>query len=209
MMKKLDKEANKMVQLYIKENKNNQHRMTVRDYRGQILYLIEGSWGRKDDLVSLYTKDGQHLISIKQLTLSPIPAFKLLKESEKIGTMLKHPGILGLRDSYFTLHPYDWTITGDFEELYFIAYHDDDFIMECEKDIKRGSSLYELTIENKDNAPLCAIISVLFDHYSREKNEEEQTKKYLKDAYNLGFMNSSAKFSLNYRLNPKVKTKTR
>jgi len=198
-----------MVQLYIKENKKNQHKMTVRDYRGQILYLIEGRWGRVDDLVSLYTKNGQHLISVKQLKLSPIPTFKLLKESEKVGTMRKHPGLLGIRDSYFTVHPHNWTITGDFEELYFTAYQDNDFIMECEKDIYRGDSLYELTIKKEDNAPLCAVISTLFDHYSREKNEEEETEVVLKDNYNLGLSNSSGKFYFNFHYNNKIKTKTR
>lgn len=197
-----------MMQLFITENSNNTQRMTVRDNRGQFLYFIEGRWGRKDDIMSLYDVDGEHLLTLKQQKLSPIPTFEIFEASEKTGVMRKHPGLFGLRDSYFTIHPHDWVITGDFEELYFTAYHDNELIMACDKDLQNGRNVYELTIKNEEDAPLCALISTLFDHYSRKRDEEEEMEESFEEDYNLGFLNylpSSSTF--HYKLISKTKTR--
>lgn len=200
-----------MIQLFIKENIKNNQRMTVRDNRGQILFFIEGRWGRKNDIMSLYKINGQHLMSLKQQKLSPIPVFELFEGNKKTGSMRKHPGLFGLRDSYFTMHPHNWVITGDFEELYFTAYQENDLIMECDKDLKNGNAVYELTIENEEDAPLCALISTLFDYYSRKKDEDEETEASLEEDYDLGFLNYLPySLSFHYKSMIKtVKTKTR
>lgn len=198
-----------MIQLFIKENINNNQRMTVRDNRGQILYFIIGRWGRKNDIMSLYDIEGQHLISLKQQKLSPIPVFEIFENSEKTGVMRKHPGLFGIRDSYFTVHPHDWVITGDFEELYFTAYHENDLIMECDKNLKNGSSVYVLQIENEEDAPLCAVISTLFDHYSRKRDEdwEEETENALED-FDFGFLNClPISLAFHYHTIEKIKTR--
>ena len=56
-----------MRQLFIKQNQQNNQRLTVRDTRGQILYLIEGRWGRKDDIVSLQTIHGKECLQASKL----------------------------------------------------------------------------------------------------------------------------------------------
>lgn len=178
-----------MMQLFIKENLKNDQRMTVRDNRGQIIYLIEGRWGRKNDIMSIYKVNGEHLSTLKQLNLSPIPVFDLYEDGEKTGSMRKHPGLFGIRDSYFTLNPHDWVITGDFEDLYFTVHHKKKLIMECEKDLKSGSTIYDLKIKNEEDAPLMALITTLFDHYSRKKDEEEITNEAPDEDYELGFFN--------------------
>lgn|SRR5699024_2137741 len=179
-----------MRQLFIKENQRNNQRMTVRDTRGQILYLIEGRWGRKDDIITLRTLKGKEYLRAKQSKLSPLPVFEITAQSEKIGIIRKHPGLFGIRDSYFTLHPHKWIITGDFEDLYFTAYYNNDLIMECEKIQKNSCDYFELLVENDEDVPLCSLITVLLDHYSRKKKEEEQTEISSEDAYNLGFLNN-------------------
>lgn len=179
-----------MMQLFIKENQRNKHRMTVRDDRGQILYLIEGHWGRKDDIVTLQALDSEAYLSAKQSKLSPLPTFELTTQDEKIGIVRKHPGLFGIRDSYFTVHPHKWVITGDFEELYFTAYYENDLIMECEKIQKNSCNYFELIVENDEDVPLCSLITVLLDHYSRKKQEEERTEMSEEDVYDLGFFNN-------------------
>ncbi|HIZ71577.1 MAG TPA: hypothetical protein H9808_07440 [Candidatus Atopostipes pullistercoris] len=179
-----------MRQLFIKQNQQNNQRLTVRDTRGQILYLIEGRWGRKDDIVSLQTIHGKECLQAKQVKLSPLPIFEVTAQNEDIGVIRKHPGLFGIRDSYFTLHPHHWVITGDFEELYFTAYNNNDLIMECEKIQRNSSDYFELIVEQDDDIQLCSLITVLLDHYARKKKEEEQADCPADDAYNLGFMNN-------------------
>lgn len=179
-----------MMQLFIKENQRNNQRMTVRDDRGQILYLIEGRWGRKDDIVTLQALNSEEYLWAKQSKLSPLPTFELITEDEKIGIVRKHPGLFGIRDSYFTVHPHKWVITGDFEELYFTAYNDNNLVMECEKIQKNHYDYFELIVENDEDVPLCSLITVLLDHYSRKKKEEEYTEMTEEEAYDLGFLNN-------------------
>lgn len=191
-----------MIQLFIKENIENNQRLTVRDDRGQILYFIEGRWGRKDDIISIYKSNGQHLITLKQQKLSPIPVFNLYEEGQNTGVVRKHPGLFGIRDSFFTIHPHKWIITGDFEELYFTAHHENELIMECDKDITNGQPIYELNIKYEKDAPLCALISTLFDHYSRKKDDGYEQEELPDENYDLGFSNG-------FHLQAKIKNKTR
>lgn len=179
-----------MVKLFIKENKTNNQRMTVRDDRGQILYLIEGRWGRKDDIVTLSALGTEDYLTAKQNKLSPLPTFDLNNQDEKLGHIRKHHGLFGIRDSYFTVSPHQWIITGDFEELYFTAHHKNELIMECEKVQKNNCDYFELIVMNEDDVPLCALITVLLDHYVRRKKEEERTDSFEEESYNLGFLNN-------------------
>ncbi len=199
-----------MEQLFIKESIKNNQRMSVRDHRGQIIYIIQGRWGRKNDQMSIYTIDGEHLMTMKQQKMSPIPIFELFEGGEKTGMMRKHPGLFGLRDSYFTLHPQNWIITGDFEDLYFTTHKDDELIMECEKDLSDGLTVYELAVKYEEDKALSALITTLFDHYSRKKVEDEEADYMRNDHYTLGF---SSPFSLMVgklnRYQPKKTTKTR
>lgn len=179
-----------MVKLFIKENKTNNQRMTVRDDRGQILYLIEGRWGRKDDIVTLLELGTENYLTAKQNKLSPLPTFDLSNQEGKLGYIRKHPGLFGIRDSYFTVHPNHWVIAGDFEELYFTAHYKNELIMECEKIQRNGCDHFELIVKNEEDVPLCALITALLDHYVRRKKEEERTDSIEDESYNLGFLNN-------------------
>ena len=177
-----------MIQLFIKESHQNNQRLTVRDNRGQILYIIEGRWGRKDDLMTLHALGSDQYIKAKQSKLSPLPTFELSTEKEKIGTIRKHPGLFGIRDSYFTVHPLEWIITGDFEELYFTAYYKNDLIMECEKITKNTCNYFELFVTEAEDVPLCSLITALLDHYVRGKQEDLDDTSEI--TYDLGFLNN-------------------
>lgn len=184
--------------------------MSVRDHRGQIIYIIEGRWGRKNDQMSIYKTNGERLMTMKQLKLSPIPIFELFEGNEKTGTMRKHPGLFGLRDSYFTLHPQKWVITGDFEDLYFTTHKENELIMECNKDLSNGMTVYELLVKYENDAVLSALITTIFDHYSRKKVEDEETEDMSNANYKLGFFNPfSLSFSKSNRYPLKKCIKTR
>lgn len=177
-----------MIQLFIKESSTNNQRMTVRDDRGQIIYIIEGRWGRKNDLTSIYELNGDLIMTVKQTKSAPLPVFKLYTPDKELANVRKHPGLFGIRDSYFTIHPLNWTVTGDFEELYFNVYNDEKkLIMECEKDIYNTYTVYELLIDEEANMPACALLATLFDPHSRNKSEDEQRSEYMKSNYDFGF----------------------
>ena len=199
-----------MMKLFIKENIKNNQRMSVRDSRGQIVYIIEGRWGRKKDKMSIYETNGTHILSMVQVKGSPIPVFELREEKKHIGTMRKHPGLFGIRDSYFTLHPHKWIITGDFEDLYFTTHKENELIMECEKDANHGLTVYEVDIKYEEDAPLSALITTLFDHYSRRRVDNKEPDNIFRDNYELGFFHPFSSFTTNKNLYPYKKcTKTR
>lgn len=179
-----------MVKLFIKENKTNNQRMTVRDDRGQILYLIEGRWGRKGDIVTLQALSTENHLTAKQNKLSPLPTFDLSNQDEKLGYIRKYPGLFGIRDSYFTVQPNQWVITGDFEELYFTAHYKNELVMECEKIQKNSCGHFELIVTKEEDVPLCALITVLLDHYVRRRIDDELTDTVEDEEYNLGFLNN-------------------
>lgn len=185
-----------MIQLFIKQNNHNNQRMTVRDNRGQIVYIIEGRWGRKHDVISLYDINGQQLLGAKQTKQTPLPVFEIREAGDKLGTMRKHPGLFGIRDSYFTLHPHKWVVTGDFEELYFTVTKANHMIMECEKDLYDSYAVYNLMVDAEENMPLCSLLSILFDPYSRIKDSHKNSHSISEHDYDFGFNGYSIAYPL-------------
>ncbi len=196
-----------MIQLFIKETKGNEQLMTVRDSKGQIIYLIEGDWGRKDDAINLYKVNGTLILQAKQTNFSPFFKFDLFQPDKKIGLIRKHPGLLGLRDAFFTVQPHNWVIHGDFDELNFIAVENDELIMECTKFISSANYLYSLKVNNHSNLSLASLVTVLLDHYSRKKDTEPADQEASQHDFNLGFMNYQAYFKLISIKENKVKTR--
>lgn len=193
-----------MIQLFIYNKPTDKKHLTVRDTRGQILYLIEGSWGRKDDLLTLSTLQGELLLSAKQNKLSPLPNFDLTAQGEKVGTIRKHPGLFGIRDSFFTVHPQEWMVTGDFEELYFTIHQDNHLLGECEKLMTKGSDIFSLQLENEEDAPLGSLLTALLDHYSRKHTEDDEFEEFYQANYRLGFLNN-IHFSVSYKNKKRLK----
>lgn len=174
-----------MLELSIKTNNQHTQRFTVRDHRGQIVYVINGRWGRKQDVLSIYKLNGDLLMSIKQIKQTPLPVFEVVENGERLGLIRKHPGLFGIRDTYYTLHPHEWVIVGDFEDLYFTATKGNHMIMECEKFVCSSNDIFKLLVEEDHNAPLCALLSIILDPYSRIK-EEKEIEEVDEKGYDLG-----------------------
>lgn len=197
-----------MIRLFVKENKGDSHRLTVRDDNGQILYLIEGYWGRKNDIINLFSLQGDLILQAKQINFSPFFQFELFQAKEKIGTIRKHPGFFGLRDAFFTIQPQNWLIKGDFEKLYFEVFKEEQRIMTATKMISNANYLFSLKIKKEEDLALASLVTVLLDHYSREKGTFENYDELEQNGYNLGFLNykSYPNFSINKE---KILKKTR
>lgn len=178
-----------MVRLFVKENKRSSNRLTVHDDGGQILFLIEGDWGRQNDIISLSSLHGDLILQAKQVNFSPFFQFELLQDREKIGVIRKHPGFFGLRDAFFTIQPQNWLIKGDFEKLYFEVFKEEKMIMTATKMISNANYLFSLTIDEEADLALASLITVLLDHYSREKEAVDSYDELQQKAYNLGFLN--------------------
>lgn len=178
-----------MIRLFVKENKGEKHRLTVHDENGQILILIEGRWGRKNDSINLSNLHGDLILQAKQINFSPFFQFELLQAGEKVGTIRKHPGFFGLRDAFFTIQPQNWLIKGDFEKLDFQAFREDEKIWTVTKINSRGNYLFSLTIKKEEDSALAALVTVLLDHYSRDKDTVESYEELEQNGYNLGFLN--------------------
>lgn len=185
----LTKEGRSMIRLFVKENKGNNQRLTVRDQNGQILFLIQGGWGQKNDIINLFNLNGDLLLQAKQINLSPFFQFELFQAKEKVGTIRKHPGFFGLRDAFFTIQPQNWLIKGDFEELYFEVFKEEEMIMTATKLMHNANYLFSLNIKKDENLALGSLVTVLLDHYSREKGTLDRYDELEQNGYNLGFLN--------------------
>ncbi len=178
-----------MIRLFVKENKGDKHRLTVRENNGQILFLIEGRWGRKNDTINLFSLHGDLILQAKQINLSPFFQFELFQTSEKIGTIRKHPGFFGLRDAFFTIQPQNWLVKGDFEELYFEVFKDDKIIMTATRMCSSANYLFSVMVKNEEDLALASLLTVLLDHYSRDKGAVDTVDELAQNNYNLGFLN--------------------
>lgn len=177
-----------MIRLFIKENKRDDNRLIVRDDRGQILYLIEGSWGQKNDIINVYSLHGELILQAKQTKLSPFFKFNLFQSRKKIGTIRKHPGFFGLRDAFFTIHPQDWIVKGNFEKLHFTVYKKNKKIMDVTQIINNANYLFSLNVKKGENLALASLLTILLDHYSRKKEKNKSHNELEQNNLNLGFL---------------------
>lgn len=178
-----------MIRLFVKENKGDNRRLTVLNENGQILFLIEGDWGRKNDIINLFSLHGDLVLQAKQINLSPFFQFELFQATEKIGTIRKHPGFFGLRDAFFTIQPQNWLVKGDFEELYFEVFKDDKIIMTATRMCSSANYLFSVMVKNEEDLALASLLTVLLDHYSRDKGAVDTVDELAQNNYNLGFLN--------------------
>lgn len=177
-----------MIQLFINEDKKQLHHFTVKDSHGQILYLIEGYWGRKGDQVNLLSLHGSLILQAKQANFSPFFKFDLLADTEVIGSFRKHPGLFGLRDAFFSVQPNDWIIRGDFDQLYFTTFQNQQAIIKTNK-LRHANALYSLKVLHKKDIPLASLLAVLLDHHVRKKQQSPAYETFIQRNYNVGFLN--------------------
>ena len=160
-----------MIRLYMKEEfVSKKERVIVKNKMGEDIFLIVGKWGRKGDALSLYAMNGSLLVEIKQVTLSLLPKFDLYIHQKKIGTITKH---MGIRKPYFKVSGLNWTVTGDFiSHVYAIKkFHQP--IMKMEKVSLSFGDFYMLEITEPHHAPVCAAISLIVDHYAKQKKQSK------------------------------------
>lgn len=177
-----------MIRLFVKENRKDDHRMIVSDVHGQTFYLIEGSWGRKNDIINIFNLHGKLILQAKQTNFSLFFKFELFLSKNKIGTIRKHPGFFGLRDAFFTIQPQNWVVKGDFEKLYFTVYKEKIVIMEAAKIINNANYLFSFKVKKEENLALASLLTILLDHYSRKKEKRTNPNELEQNNLNLGFL---------------------
>lgn len=197
-----------MYTLYIYGKINHNRRLTVRDDRGQIRYLIDGASNRNDNLITLSDLNGDVILSAKQIMFTPLPLFHLMKDDQKIGSVRRHPDLFGIRESYFTVHPHDWVIAGDFSDVNFVIHHNHQLIMKCKKIFIDEYDLFQLEIKNEKDGPLTSLLAVVLDYYSHIRTDVEEEQNIHESGYNLGLFNN-IKLSHTLQKTNAYKTKTR
>ena len=157
-----------MVRLFMKEEfVSMQDRIIVKNEVGQPQYLIVGKWGRLGDTLSLYSMSGELILEAKQTLLSVFPTFDLLTNQEKVGTIVKKPGI---HHPYYRIKKLGWVVDGDFLEQEYSVKKKNTVIMEFEKTASFTGDFYSLNIIEEQHASICCLLAVIIDHYSFNKN---------------------------------------
>ncbi|GEK91911.1 LURP-one-related/scramblase family protein [Alkalibacterium kapii] len=176
-----------MVRYFVKkEFMSKQDKLIVSDSTGQELFLIVGKWGRIADKLSVFSIDGKRLLDIRQVTLSLFPKFHFYINTEKIGSLKKHPGIRGIKNPFFTLSGLNWIITGDFDKKQFTVRHFGNKIGTIDKTVSYTGEFYTVELVRGEEAPAACGVAVLLDHYAQ--NKKKLLKRKQQQKYSLGFM---------------------
>lgn len=160
-----------MIRLYMKEEfVAKKERVIVKNESGEDVFLIVGKWGRIGDSLSLYAMNGSLLVEVKQVSLSLLPKFDLYVHQKKIGTITKH---MGIRQPYFKVSGLNWTVSGDFISHVYSIKKFHQTIMEMEKASLSFGDFYMLEVTEPHYAPICAAISLIVDHYAKQKKQSK------------------------------------
>lgn len=167
-----------MVQLYIKEHTySNTTRHIVKTERGRDIFFIDGKWGQKNNQLELFTMSGQPLITVTQKNLSVYPKFKVMSNQLPMGYIKKRPRLF--RSPVYIVTKFGWRVTGDYEKREYVVKSKEEIIMTVDKALTTFGDFYSLDITKPSDAPLCAILAVLIDHYSINKTPERFEQQIL------------------------------
>lgn len=163
------------------------HQLIVRDIAGKEVYLIKGRWGRKNDTVELFSLSGERLVRIKQKNLSLFPTFAISLPNHQSGSLRKHPGFFGIQSPYFSVEPFHWLVTGNFEKRHYQIRSTKETLMSIQKVATAKGHRYSLFVYTEEYEPLCVAISVVIDHLTNERQSKTRTE----EDYDLrfGFLN--------------------
>ena len=167
-----------MVQLYIKEQMHpGSKRLIVKSENRRDLFIIEGDWGRKGNIIQLYTINGTRLIKVKQQTLSIFPKFKLFINDQPMGFIKKKPRLF--REPYYDVTKFGWRASGNYRKQEYTVKCKRQLIMSVDKAVTSFGDFYSLDIVDPSHAALCCILAVIIDHFSinkqsHKKHEDQQ-----------------------------------
>ncbi|MFV0559606.1 MAG: LURP-one-related/scramblase family protein [Enterococcus sp.] len=161
-----------MSEFFIQEKQLSQAtRTSVKDAKGQTLFLMVGRWGSKGDVLSLYTLKGDLVARIKQISLTFGTRFELYEGFEKIGTMQK---IFNWPGDFYYIHHLHWTAQGDIYNHHYQIHHFNQRIMAMNTETLFSGDYYVLNITDDADAPMCICIAAVLDYWLYHKNSQRK-----------------------------------
>lgn len=157
---------------FIQENRlSSVTRTTIKDEKGNSLFLLVGRWGTRGDALSLYAMNGELVASINQIGLTFGTRFDLYYHFKKIGTMQK---IFNWPGDFYYIRQLHWTAQGNIYNHQYSIHHFNKVIMTMDKATMLTGDYYVLNIPDEANAPICICISAVLDYwlYNRKKQAD-------------------------------------
>lgn len=165
-----------VVQLYMKEKSPYlANQRIVKTPSNRDLFVVEGSWGRRNDKIFLYTMAGHCLVEVKQVTLSVYPKFKAKMNGHTVAIIKKRPRLLA--QPVYTVSKLGWKASGNYLKRSYKVKRKFKTIMTVEKAVTTFGEFCSLEITNPEDAPLCCVLAVLIDHYAQGKSQGKKRAK--------------------------------
>ncbi|MFT8669762.1 MAG: hypothetical protein ABF778_08465 [Liquorilactobacillus hordei] len=150
------------------------------DQNSKAIYLVVGNWGRHQDVLSVYAISGELLAQIKQRGFGIFPKFELFLNTEKVGFLRRIN--FGNRD-LILIKGLNWMVVGNIVNFTYKIYHKQTLIMSLQEVMLSSGKFLELTVNNKDDEPLCLAIVAILDYFASSSQRKRKSRYQLQVKY--------------------------
>lgn len=154
------------MELYIKKQfVDLNHVALVYDRNQKPVYYLSGRQGLLNDNFTLFELSGEVLGEIRQVSLGMLPRFDILIHQEKVGSLKR---MLGVWHQFIFVSDLKWILMGDLLDNHYQAYAHGKLIFQVDHALlSDGALARELRITDPNDAPVCILIAMILDLWSR------------------------------------------
>lgn len=133
---------------------------------GQECYLLTGKWGLRNDVLSLYTMQGQLIAEVKQLGLGLLPKLALYQNRTKVGTIGRS---LGLVSEFVYIHGLNWVIVGNVLTNRYRVFRNTHLVFQMEPTPQTSGYYQQITVSQESDEPLAILVAYVLNHWAHRK----------------------------------------
>lgn len=154
------------MELYIKAQLTDlNHVALVYDHNKKPVYYLSGRQGLLNDNFTLYQLSGEVVGDIRQVTPGLLPKFDIRIQHQKVGSLTR---MLGVWHQFIFVSDLKWILMGDLLDNHYQAFHHGQLVFQVDNVmLSDGALARELTITTAEDAPICILIAMVLDLWSR------------------------------------------
>ncbi|MFD1672553.1 LURP-one-related/scramblase family protein [Agrilactobacillus yilanensis] len=154
------------MELYIKTQFTDlNHVALVYDHNKKPLYYLSGRQGLLNDNFTLYELSGEPVGEIRQVGRGVLPKFDIRIDRQKVGSLTR---MIGVWHQFIFVSDLKWILMGDLLDNHYQAFQHGQIIFQVDNVmLSDGALARELKITNAADAPICILIAMVLDLWSR------------------------------------------
>ncbi|GAF40197.1 hypothetical protein FC83_GL001300 [Agrilactobacillus composti DSM 18527 = JCM 14202] len=154
------------MELYIKKQTTDlKHIALVYDRNKKPVYYVSGRQGLLNDSFTLFQLSGEVIGEIKQVTPGLLPRFDIIIDKQTVGSLKR---LIGVWHQFIFVSDLRWLLMGDLLDNHYQAFAGGQLIFQVDTVmLSDGAMARELVIHDPDVAPICILIAMVLDLWSR------------------------------------------